>query len=269
MPRRPSTHVDDPVAVGRRLRKAREAAGVTQRDLSFEGCTAAYISRIEAGARVPSLQILHEFARRLGVRPEYLATGESDPDGPELGASRSRGRAAARATSDAGGGALRGGACGRRLAGGPGTGATRARATGAAPRRRLGNGVALLEQALDSGELRPGRRVGRRKRTRSQLRGTESLRRGLRRLRALPRRGARARRPLRPDPIRATARQRLHRPRRLRPRARDAGRGARPGAPDRRSDVAREPLLVAIARSTSRRASRIAPPSTRSWRSPR
>jgi tetratricopeptide (TPR) repeat protein len=75
MPRRPSKHVDDPVSVGRRLRQARDSAGLTQRDLSFEGCTAAYVSRIEAGARVPSLQILHEFAKRLGVTPEYLATG--------------------------------------------------------------------------------------------------------------------------------------------------------------------------------------------------
>jgi tetratricopeptide (TPR) repeat protein len=77
MPRRPSNHVDDPAAVGRRLRQAREVAGLTQRDLSFEGCTAAYVSRIEAGARVPSLQILHEFAKRLGVTPEYLATGRA------------------------------------------------------------------------------------------------------------------------------------------------------------------------------------------------
>ena len=77
MPRRPSNHVDDPIAVGQRLRRAREAAGLTQRELSFEGCTAAYVSRIEAGARVPSLQILHEFAKRLGVTPEYLATGRS------------------------------------------------------------------------------------------------------------------------------------------------------------------------------------------------
>jgi tetratricopeptide (TPR) repeat protein len=78
MPRRPSTHVDDPVAVGQRLQEARRAAGLTQRQLSFEGCTSAYVSRIEAGARVPSLQILHEFARRLGVTPEYLATGETE-----------------------------------------------------------------------------------------------------------------------------------------------------------------------------------------------
>ena len=82
MPRRPSNHVDDPVAVGQRLRQAREAAGLTQRELSFEGCTAAYVSRIEAGARVPSLQILHEFAKRLGVTPEYLATGR--PDGEDV-----------------------------------------------------------------------------------------------------------------------------------------------------------------------------------------
>ena len=75
MPRRPSTHVDDPVAVGQRLRQAREAAGLTQRDLSFEGCTAAYVSRIEAGARVPSLQILREFGKRLGVSADFLATG--------------------------------------------------------------------------------------------------------------------------------------------------------------------------------------------------
>jgi len=78
MPRRPSNHVDDPVAVGQRLRQAREAAGLTQRELSFEGCTAAYVSRIEAGARVPSLQILREFGTRLGVSADYLATGHDD-----------------------------------------------------------------------------------------------------------------------------------------------------------------------------------------------
>lgn len=75
MPRRPSDHVDDPAAVGARLRAAREAAGLTQRDLSFDGCTAAYVSRIEAGARTPSLQVLRKFGERLGVSANYLATG--------------------------------------------------------------------------------------------------------------------------------------------------------------------------------------------------
>src|SRR5579875_3174741 len=76
MPRRPSNHVDSPAAVGERLRAARLAAGLSQRDLSFDGCTAAYVSRIEAGARTPSYQILREFGKRLGVSADYLATGE-------------------------------------------------------------------------------------------------------------------------------------------------------------------------------------------------
>jgi tetratricopeptide (TPR) repeat protein len=75
VPRRKSTHVDDPVAVGQRLRGARERAGLSQRQLSFEGCSPAYISRIEAGERIPSLQLLREMGRRLGVSEDWLATG--------------------------------------------------------------------------------------------------------------------------------------------------------------------------------------------------
>jgi tetratricopeptide (TPR) repeat protein len=77
VPRRKSTHVDDPVAVGERLRAARERAGLTQRDLAFPGCSPAYISRIESGDRIPSLQLLREMGRRLGVSEDYLATGEN------------------------------------------------------------------------------------------------------------------------------------------------------------------------------------------------
>ena len=45
--KRPRTpHYDDPVAVGQRLHAAREAAGISQRELAFPGCSAAYISRI-------------------------------------------------------------------------------------------------------------------------------------------------------------------------------------------------------------------------------
>jgi len=75
LPRRKSTHVDDPHAVGRRLREARERAGLSQRQLSFLGCSPAYISRIEAGDRIPSLQLLREMGKRLGVSEDYLATG--------------------------------------------------------------------------------------------------------------------------------------------------------------------------------------------------
>src|SRR6266446_3341041 len=76
MPKQKSTHVDDPTAVGKRLREARERAGYSQRDLAFTGCSAAYISRIEAGARIPSLQLLRELGRRLDVSADFLATGD-------------------------------------------------------------------------------------------------------------------------------------------------------------------------------------------------
>jgi len=80
MPRVPGTHVDDPRQVGRRLREARERAGLSQRDLAFPGCTNAYISRIESGNRIPSLQVIHQFARRLGLSPQFLATGVEEED---------------------------------------------------------------------------------------------------------------------------------------------------------------------------------------------
>jgi len=84
MPRRASTHVDDPRAVGERVRLAREQAGLTQRELAFPGCTPAYISRIEAGARVPSYQVLREIGRQVGLSADYLATGvhEARDDDP-------------------------------------------------------------------------------------------------------------------------------------------------------------------------------------------
>ena len=80
MPRQKSTHVDSPQAVGDRLKAARDRAGLSQRQLSFPGCSPAYISRIESGDRIPSLQLLRELGRRLGVTEDYLATGDTHPD---------------------------------------------------------------------------------------------------------------------------------------------------------------------------------------------
>lgn len=80
MPRRKSTHVDDPSAVGRRLKDARERAGLSQRQLAFQGCSAAYISRVEAGDRIPSLQVLQALGARLGVNDSWLAIGR-EPTG--------------------------------------------------------------------------------------------------------------------------------------------------------------------------------------------
>lgn len=73
------SHVDDPAAVGRRLKEARIAAGLSQRQLSFPGCSAAYISRLEAGDRVPSLQLLRKLAQKLNADEEFLATGVARP----------------------------------------------------------------------------------------------------------------------------------------------------------------------------------------------
>src|SRR5438876_4373684 len=80
MPRLPGSHIDDPKNLGRRLREAREHEGLSQRQLAFRGCTNAYISRLEAGHRIPSLQLIHEFARRLHVSPQWLATGVEERD---------------------------------------------------------------------------------------------------------------------------------------------------------------------------------------------
>jgi len=79
MPRQKSTHVDSPKAVGERLKAARERAGISQRQLSFPGCSPAYISRIESGDRIPSLQLLRELGRRLNVTEDFLATGNETP----------------------------------------------------------------------------------------------------------------------------------------------------------------------------------------------
>jgi transcriptional regulator with XRE-family HTH domain len=81
MLKRPRTpHYDDPVAVGARLHAAREAAGISQRELAFPGCSAAYISRIERGERIPSLQVMRELARRVGISEAELAYGHERMD---------------------------------------------------------------------------------------------------------------------------------------------------------------------------------------------
>ena len=61
--------------VGERLRRLRLERGLSQRDLSSPGVSYAYISRIEAGARRPSVKALRMLAKKLGVTPGYLETG--------------------------------------------------------------------------------------------------------------------------------------------------------------------------------------------------
>ena len=55
--------------IGERLRRLRLERGLSQRELSAQGVSYAYISRIEAGARRPSVKALRMLARKLGVAP--------------------------------------------------------------------------------------------------------------------------------------------------------------------------------------------------------
>ena len=59
---------------------------MSQRELAGPGVSYAYISRIEAGTRRPSVKALRTLARTLGVSPEYLETGSElrDVDEREL-----------------------------------------------------------------------------------------------------------------------------------------------------------------------------------------
>jgi tetratricopeptide (TPR) repeat protein len=65
----------NPESVGERLRRLRRERGLSQRELSSPGVSYAYISRIEAGARRPSVKALRLLARKLKVSPEYLERG--------------------------------------------------------------------------------------------------------------------------------------------------------------------------------------------------
>jgi tetratricopeptide (TPR) repeat protein len=80
MPRRSASHIDDPTKVGQRIREARTKGGLRLADLTFEGCSAGYLSHIERGTRIPSLQVLRELARRLGVSEAWLAKGSTAPE---------------------------------------------------------------------------------------------------------------------------------------------------------------------------------------------
>jgi tetratricopeptide (TPR) repeat protein/DNA-binding XRE family transcriptional regulator len=83
----PSVPEDTPrEGVGARLKRLRVERGFSQRDLSSPGVSYAYISRIEAGARTPSVKALRKLSQKLGVSVEYLETGRDirDVDDREL-----------------------------------------------------------------------------------------------------------------------------------------------------------------------------------------
>jgi transcriptional regulator with XRE-family HTH domain len=69
--------------IGSRLKRLRLERGLSQRDLSSPGVSYAYISRIEAGARTPSVKALRMLAKKLAVSVEYLETGRDIRDEEE------------------------------------------------------------------------------------------------------------------------------------------------------------------------------------------
>src|SRR3989449_11162481 len=66
--------------IGQRLRRLRRERGLSQRELASPGVSYAYISRIEGGARRPSVKALRMLARKLGVTADYLETGSEIRD---------------------------------------------------------------------------------------------------------------------------------------------------------------------------------------------
>ncbi|MBV8562027.1 MAG: helix-turn-helix domain-containing protein [Actinobacteria bacterium] len=80
----PAAHEQE--TIGGRLKRLRLERGLSQRELASPGVSYAYISRIEAGTRQPSVKALRRLAGRLGVSADYLETGAELPpaEGREL-----------------------------------------------------------------------------------------------------------------------------------------------------------------------------------------
>jgi tetratricopeptide (TPR) repeat protein len=70
-------------SIGARVRRLRLERGLSQRELSGPGVSYAYVSRIEAGQRDPSLKALRILARKLGVSLEHLETGATISEAQE------------------------------------------------------------------------------------------------------------------------------------------------------------------------------------------
>jgi tetratricopeptide (TPR) repeat protein len=145
--------------IGQRLRRLRTERRFSQRELSSPGVSYAYISRIEAGTRQPSVKALRMLARKLGVSAEYLETGS------ELGAEEERELRLADAElklrlgeDPAEAEKVLSDVLEEAIVAGDRTAATRARTTmgvAAAQRGDDAKTVELLEEAISSAELSP------------------------------------------------------------------------------------------------------------------
>lgn len=67
----------DPVELGQRIADMRMAAGLTQKELAEPLITAAHMSRIEAGHRRPTLDLIERIAEMIDVPPLRLLEATS------------------------------------------------------------------------------------------------------------------------------------------------------------------------------------------------
>lgn len=74
----------EPAELGRRIRAARVAAGLTQSQLAAGEVSAAYISRIEDGQRRPEVRLLERLANRAGTTAHELLTGVTPQEARSL-----------------------------------------------------------------------------------------------------------------------------------------------------------------------------------------
>lgn len=74
----------DPVVLGSRLRAARVARGWTQSDLAGDTFSTGYVSRIETGARRPTMTALAALADRLEVTVGEIVQGASEAELDEI-----------------------------------------------------------------------------------------------------------------------------------------------------------------------------------------
>lgn len=65
--------------IGARILQRRTELGLSQRELATDGVSYAYISRIEADQRRPSVRALRKLAAKLDVSVHWLETGAPDP----------------------------------------------------------------------------------------------------------------------------------------------------------------------------------------------
>lgn len=79
-----ATRTIDSTLLGQRIKSARLAAGLTQRQLAGDGLTAGYVSRIEDGSRRPSVSDLERMAEMIGTTLAALVAQPEPADQPQL-----------------------------------------------------------------------------------------------------------------------------------------------------------------------------------------